>query len=290
MKRPVGPPASLPATARPASTTRIRRLDVSPSGVRERSDRLVTEEPLEIRVRHRHTDIPIAVTMRTPGHDFELATGFLVAEGVVRHHDDVTSIAYCASRPVEQHYNVVTVDLAAEVTFDPASVVRNVYTTSSCGVCGKATLDAVRVKGMSEPADGPALDPEIVRTLPDRLRASQRIFEATGGLHAAGVFTPDGEALVVREDVGRHNAVDKAVGHLLMQGRVPATDTVLQVSGRASFEIVQKALAAGIAVVSAVSAPSSLAVDLAAEFGMTLVGFSRGESFNVYSGASRLGL
>ncbi len=242
---------------------------------------------MEIRVGGR----PLTVTMRTPGDDFDLATGFLVSEGVVHAADDVAAIRYCAGATSDagNTYNVVDLVLAPGVAAPDASLERNFYTTSSCGLCGKAGLDAVRTSASWSVAEDPLrIGPEVLTVLPDRLRAAQRVFDSTGGLHAAGLFSADGELLCLREDVGRHNAVDKVVGHALRSGMLPLRGTVLMVSGRASFELVQKAAMAAIPVLAAVSAPSSLAVDLAAESGLTLVGFLRGASMNVYTGTERL--
>ncbi|MFB7655978.1 MULTISPECIES: formate dehydrogenase accessory sulfurtransferase FdhD [unclassified Streptomyces] len=252
-----------------------------------RPDTLATEEPMEIRVGGR----PLTVTMRTPGDDFDLAAGFLVSEGVVCASDNVAGIRYCAGATADggNTYNVVDVALGPGVAAPDASLERNFYTTSSCGLCGKASLDAVRTQATWSVADDPLrIGPEALTALPDHLRAAQRVFDSTGGLHAAGLFAADGEMLCLREDVGRHNAVDKVVGHALRSGMLPLRETVLMVSGRASFELVQKALMAGIPMLAAVSAPSSLAVDLAAENGLTLVGFLRGTSMNVYTGAERV--
>jgi FdhD protein len=250
-------------------------------------DALAVEEPLELRV----TGRALAVTMRTPGHDVELAHGFLLTEGVVGHREDIRLARYCGSRDsTGMHtHNVLDVDLAPGIAAPETGVERNFYTTSSCGVCGKASLDAVRTLSRFSPADDPVrVDSEVLAGLPDTLRAQQQVFDRTGGLHAAGLFTAEGEPLVVREDIGRHNAVDKVLGWALMNDRVPARGTVLMVSGRASFELAQKAVMAGIPMLAAVSAPSSLAVDLAAESGLTLVGFIRGGSMNVYTGAERV--
>lgn len=233
----------------------------------------------------------LAVTMRTPGNDVELAHGFLLTEGVIAGADDVVSARYCDSvdDTGTNTYNVLDVALAPGVAPPEVGVERNFYTTSSCGVCGKASLDAVRLRTRFPPAVDPVrLDADTLYGLPDALRSAQRIFDSTGGLHAAGLFTADGLPLVVREDVGRHNAVDKVLGWALRHGRVPASECVLMVSGRASFELVQKAAMAGVPVIAAVSAPSSLAVELAVETGMTLVGFLRGTSMNVYAGAERI--
>ena len=230
--------------------------------------------------------------MRTPGADFELAAGFLFSEGVVEDLGQVRRLSYCLDAGVdaEQRYNIVNVELADVLPADLSALERHFSMTSACGVCGKATLEGLRLRGyrVLSPAEGPGLSPEVLAALPAKLRRSQRVFEATGGLHAAGLFTADGELVAVREDVGRHNAMDKLVGWALMQGRLPLEGHVLVVSGRASFELVQKSLGAGVAALCAVSAPSSLAVDLAQEFGLTLVGFLRGERFKVYAGVERL--
>jgi len=252
-----------------------------------RLDALAVEEPMELRVDGR----PLAVTMRTPGHDVELAHGFLLTEGVIATADELAAARYCDSvdDTGANTYNVLDVTLAPGVAPPEIGVERNFYTTSSCGVCGKASLDAVRLRTRFSPAADPVrVEADTLYGLPEALRDAQRIFDSTGGLHAAGLFTADGTALVVREDVGRHNAVDKVLGWALLQGRVPASGCVLMVSGRASFELVQKAVMAGVPVLAAVSAPSSLAVELAVEAGMTLVGFLRGTSMNVYAGAERI--
>lgn len=272
-------------------TERRRVLRIRDGAAGHRADTLVAEEPLEIRLNGR----PLAITMRTPGDDFALAVGFLVSEGVLAAADEVTSVVYCAGATSEgmNTYNVVDVTLAPGVPMPDITLERNVYTTSSCGLCGKASLDAVRTATrlpIAEPTGGPWLTPELLSTLPDRLRSAQAVFDRTGGLHAAALFTAQGELLDVREDVGRHNAVDKLVGRALRDGRLPLADHILMVSGRASFELAQKAVMAGIPVLAAVSAPSSLAVDLAAESGLTLVGFLRGRSMNVYAGEARIAL
>jgi FdhD protein len=253
----------------------------------ERPDTLVVEEPLEIRVDGR----ALAVTMRTPGSDMELAAGFLVSEGVVSSVGDVLSQRYCAGTDDEGRntYNVLDVALAPGVAAPDPSVERAFYTTSSCGLCGKASLDAVRTTARWVVADDPVVvEAALLAGLPDRLLEAQAVFDRTGGLHGAALFDAAGELLVLREDVGRHNAVDKVVGWALQQDRLPLRGTVLLVSGRASFELAQKAWMAGIPVLAAVSAPSSLAVDLAQEAGMTLVGFLRGERMNVYSRPDRV--
>jgi FdhD protein len=253
----------------------------------ERPDTLAAEEPLEIRVSGR----PLTVTMRTPGDDFDLVAGFLTAEGVIGRAGDLTAMRVCADtgESGEPTYNVVDVSLAEGVAAPDASVERAFYTTSACGVCGKTSIDALRHRAPYDlAADGVRLDPGVLSGLPDTLRQAQRVFDRTGGLHAAGLFDEWGALLAVREDVGRHNAVDKVVGWALREGMLPLAGKVLMVSGRASFELVQKAVVAGIPALCAVSAPSSLAVDLAAESALTLVGFLRGTSMNVYTGASRL--
>src|SRR5689334_15938775 len=271
-------------------TERRRTIRIRDGAVSTRPDTLVAEEPLEIRLNGK----PLAITMRTPGDDFALAAGFLVSEGVFGEADELQNIVYCAGATVDgsNTYNVVDVRLAPGVPVPDITLERNVYTTSSCGLCGKASLDAVRTATRLPIAEAhtPRLTPELLASLPDRLRAAQTVFDRTGGLHAAALFDPDGEALDVREDVGRHNAVDKLVGRALRDGRLPLGDHILMVSGRASFELAQKAVMAGIPVLAAVSAPSSLAVDLARETGLTLVGFLRGTSMNVYAGEERVAL
>jgi len=260
------------------------------AGVRsERTDTLAAEEPLEIRVQDPDGRNPqqVAVTMRTPGGDFELAVGFLFTEGLIG-PGEVRRVAYCDNLPGEdQRYNVVSVTL--ERALDPERLRRNFYATSSCGVCGKAALDDIEVR-CAPVAEGPEVSLDVVLGLPDRLRSAQKVFDRTGGLHAAGLFTPTGELVLAREDVGRHNAVDKVIGEMVLAGRVPLAAHVLQVSGRLSFEIVQKAAVAGVPIVCAVSAPSDLAIETAERLGVTLVGFLRGDGFNVYSHDRRIDL
>ena len=254
----------------------------------ERADRLAAEEPMEIRAGGPGQEpVSVAVTMRTPGDDFELATGFLYTEGLVRSRDEVASVAYCELPSTEQQYNVVTVRLSRP--FDPGSFQRNFYATSSCGVCGKASLDQVKV-ACAGVAPGPVVARSVIASLPDSLRRAQRIFEQTGGLHASGLFDAEGNSVAIREDVGRHNAVDKLVGWAFLEGKLPLSERVLMVSGRVSFEIVQKAAMGGVPIVCAVSAPSSLAVQAADELGMTVVGFVRDGGFNVYTHPERLDL
>ncbi len=268
-------------------TARRPVLRITPDGTRRRPDTLAVEEPLEIRLRGRS----LTVTMRTPGNDVDLVHGFLLTEGIIRDPDDVTVVRYCDGVDSEgaNTYNVLDVELAAGVP-DPGNRGRREFlTTSACGVCGKASLDEVAVRSRFSLSDS-ALEvtAAALSAMPPTLRRGQRVFEATGGLHAAGLFTADGALLALREDVGRHNAVDKVLGWALTQRRIPLSDAVLVVSGRASFELAQKAAMAGIPVLGAVSAPSSLAVDLARDRGMTLVGFLRGETMNVYAGEHRI--
>ena len=250
-------------------------------------DLLAVEEPLEIRVNGRR----LAVTMRTPGNDIDLAAGFLVSEGVITQGDDFSSARYCAGAVDGVNtYNVLDVTLGAGVAPPAPSLERSLITNSSCGLCGKESIDAVRTKSAFDIADDAVrLDAELLTTFPEQLRAGQNVFEKTGGIHAAGLFdAATGEMLVLREDVGRHNAVDKVIGWAVKENRLPLTGTVLMVSSRASFELTQKALMAGIPVLAAVSAPSSLSAEFAAEVGMTLVGFLRGKSMVIYAGGDRI--
>jgi len=276
----------------PGATVPATVLAVEGSGAVRRADVLAAEEPLEIRVvaevggrRERHS---VAVTMRTPGNDFELAAGFLCGEGMLSTREEVWRVDYCDSSLSQEPHNVVEVHLSPGIHFDAEQLTRHVFTSSSCGVCGKASLEAVRISCPQVPIGDFRLDPELLVRLPGSLREAQPVFSQTGGLHAAGLFDGTGRLLELREDVGRHNAVDKVVGALLFSDRLPASDRILLVSGRASFELVQKAVLAGIPVLAAVGAPSSLALELAREQGMTLVGFLREGRFNVYSGSDRI--
>ena len=247
----------------------------------------MVEEPLEIRV----NGAPITVTMRTPGSDMELAQGFLLTEGVIGERADVRTIRYCGGRADDNpnSYNVLDVTLAPGVEPPDLDVTRNFYTTSSCGVCGKASLEAVRLIGRFSPgADAASVAPATLRAMPGQLRSAQKVFDSTGGLHAAALFSVDGTMLIVSEDIGRHNAVDKVIGWALEHESMPMAASVLLVSGRASFELTQKAVMAGIPVLAAVSAPSSLAVSLAEESGITLVAFLRDDSMNIYTRADRI--
>ena len=249
-------------------------------GVRRHADELAEEEPLEIRVRGR----AISVTMRTPGHDGELAVGFLLTEGIIRAPGDVLRVEPCGRN---EDGNLLNVVLAPEVPVDFERLTRHVFASSSCGLCGKATIDAVRSQFPAVTSDV-LVDPEVIARLPETMRAAQAAFDRTGGLHAAALFDPAGQMIVLREDVGRHNAVDKVVGHCLLNGPFPPDRHVLLVSGRSSFEIMQKALAARVPVVAAVSAPSSLAASFARESGQTLIGFLRGRRMNVYANPRRV--
>ncbi|MDQ1054411.1 FdhD protein [Arthrobacter sp. SORGH_AS 212] len=277
--------------ARMTQRRKIHRFHLDGSGteypVRFKEDVIAAEEPLEIRLGGRS----FAVTMRTPGDDFDLVAGFLVSEGVIRDGSELVSLRFCAGGPEDvQTFNVVDAQLRPDVPLP--ETMRHVYTSSSCGICGTESIEAVRKTLHCNPSANPLRVPvDALAALPEKLREAQAVFDKTGGVHAAGLFRlGDGEPelLCLREDVGRHNAVDKVVGWALRQGLLPLRGTVLQVSGRASFELVQKAALAGIPILSAVSAPSSLAIDLAVETGLTLAGFSRGHSLNVYAGRDRL--
>ncbi len=270
---------------------RVTRISVDPAAAGQRADLLAAEEPLGIRIGGQ----AVSLTMRTPGDDIDLTAGFLVSEGIVAAAADIASIRICAGeRCGHDHAAGDSVGNIADVTLRPGLTVspelrRNFMTTSACGVCGKASIADLHVTGNFRLSDDDTIvTAAVLAALPDALRRAQRVFERTGGLHAAGLFTASGELLSVREDVGRHNAVDKVIGWALQTGRLPLSGCVLLVSGRASFELVQKAVLAGIPVLAAVSAPSSLAADLAEDAGLTLVGFLRGTSMNVYTGSQRI--
>ena len=277
--------------APPGATVRAEVLDVGDE-VRRRQDVVATEEPLEVRVvtdyeggRKAHS---IAVTMRTPGHDFELAAGFLLSEGIIKHNSELWRLARCDDATDEAAENIVEAHLAPGVDFDAERFSRHVYMTSSCGICGKASIERLNDVRPTLPQGDFQLSSDVIRGLTSLMSEGQRVFARTGGLHAAGLFSPLGTLAFLREDVGRHNAVDKLVGASVLAGEIPLSETVLLVSGRASFELVQKALMAGISMLLAVGAPSSLAVATASEFGMTLVGFLKSGGFNVYSGEDRI--
>ena len=275
---------------RPGSRTRTQLRIFEGDLERTRSDHLATEEPLEIRLIVGGETKPVAVTMRTPGADFELAIGFLFGEGVIRDREHVLRISYCTDPEIdaEQQFNIVNVKLDPAAMPDLRPLERHFFTSSACGVCGKASLEALELRGCPAVSPGPQVRADVIYELPEKLRAAQGIFESTGGLHAAGLFTPDGDLVALREDVGRHNAVDKVIGWALLQDRLPLNDHIVMVSGRSSFEIMQKCLVAAVPIVGAVSAPSSLAVALAKEFNVTLIGFLRGNRFNVYAGEERI--
>ena len=277
-------------TSRRGSKTRTRVRTFEDGRMRVRSDALATEEPMEIRLVTGKKTQTVAVTMRTPGADFELAAGFLYGEGIVGSPDDISKISYCVDSEVdaEQQYNIVNVTLRGNREYDLRPLERHFYTTSACGVCGKASLEQLEIRGCPVIPTGPQVSARTITSLPDKLRESQGLFDATGGLHAAALFSADGDLIAIREDVGRHNATDKLVGWALLEGRLPLHEHIIMVSGRSSFEILQKCLTAGAPIVCAVSAPSSLAVDVARRFDITLVGFLRNNRFNVYSNADRI--
>jgi FdhD protein len=276
--------------AGPGATVTSSILSYERTHVREHVDEIAVEEPMEIRVQtgvggERHS---IAVTMRTPGDDFELAAGFLFSEGIISGPHAIRDISYCFGVPEQAQTNVINVTLARDTPFDPERFTRNVYTSSSCGICGKTSIEMVRAV-IPEPCRGDfSLDRNFFLGLEHRMAATQSVFTRTGGLHASALFDLEGNLLLAREDVGRHNALDKLIGSLLLEDRLPASDTVLMLSGRASYELVQKALLAGISAMAAVGAPSSLAVETAREFDLTLIGFLREGRFNVYSGEERV--
>ncbi len=265
----------------------VHRINGSASCTLEQ-DALAVEEPLEIRLGYevdgQRQQQSISITMRTPGHDFDLAAGFLFTEGIVRHAQQIAGIQHCGKQG-----NVVKVELAAGVPIDFARLQRHFYTSSSCGVCGKTSIEALQANAcLTLPQTAWQLEAAVIHDLPAKLRTAQTVFDSTGGLHAAALFQADGSLLALREDVGRHNAVDKLIGAQLQSDNLPLPERLLLVSGRASFELVQKALMAGIPILAAVGAPSSLAVELASEFGMTLIGFVRDERFNIYCGEERI--
>ncbi len=270
------------------ATANVQVLAVNEHGARRRPDRLVTEEPLEIRLQFpRREPEPLLVTMRTPGDDFELAAGLCFTEGILRGLAEVDNLAYCLNGEGEQLYNVVTVALRAAMLGEIRA--RRFLSTSSCGICGKAALEDLAVR-CAPVGGGPRVNAHTIAGLPDALAQHQRLFDQTGGLHAAARVAPDGTVLAIREDVGRHNALDKLIGHALLVGALPLADELVFVSGRLSFELVQKAAVAGAAIVCAVSAPSSLAVSAAEHLGQTIVGFVREDRCNVYSHPERIEL
>lgn len=277
---------------RRAGKTRVRLQAVEDGVAHPRIDLVATEEPMEIRLRQGRRITPVTVTMRTPGADFELAAGLLFAEGIVHQREQISRIEYCVDceGSAAQQYNIVTVVTAPGIDADVFVPGRTFGMTSACGLCGRERIDEIERRGIRPVESTLTVPYDVITSLPERLRQAQGLFASTGGLHAAALFDPQGTLLAVREDVGRHNAVDKVIGWALLEGRLPLRDAILMISGRGSFEIVQKAIAAGIPIVCAVSAPSSLAVDLARRFDQTLIGFLRGTRFNIYSAAPRITL
>jgi FdhD protein len=272
----------------PRSQNKLKIWAVRDETVHSRSDAIATEEPLEIRlVNPQYT---IAITMRTPGADFDLVAGFLYSEGVIRQREDIEAMSYCINPQLDgqQQYNIVNINLREELVPNLPSLERHFFTTSACGVCGKTSIDALKIRGCEVMAANQPVAAEILYSLASQLNSAQKIFAATGGLHAAALFDFQGQLLKLREDVGRHNALDKLIGSAFLADEIPLTNRIVMVSGRASFEILQKSIMAGVPMVCAVSAPSSLAVSLAEEFGITLVGFLRGKRFNVYTGWERI--
>jgi FdhD protein len=252
-------------------------------------DQIATEEPLEIRLNYPKKTI--AITMRTPGNDFDLAVGFLYTEGIINGKDDLIKISYCVDKELEeeQKFNIVNIELKDHIPLNLKSLERHFFTNSSCGVCGKASIDNLKIRGCEILSNNhQQINPEIIYKLPDKLREAQGIFTATGGLHASGLFDLQGNLIKIREDVGRHNALDKLIGSSLLANELPLNNQIIMVSGRTSFEIVQKCLTAKVPILCAVSAPSSLAIALAQEFNLTLIGFLRGHKFNLYSGFERI--
>jgi FdhD protein len=274
---------------RPILTVPVQKVEGDASAPFQ--DLLAVEEPLEIRLQHAQEDKSISITMRTPGHDFELAAGFLFSEGILHDAAQIREIrwSHIQNGNPRQLGNSVTVELNPGVAVDLDRLERHFYTTSSCGVCGKASIEAIQMQGCPVlPRSSPALESSVIHHLPEALRRAQPVFERTGGLHAAALFSPEGELQLLREDVGRHNAVDKLIGAEMLARHTPLGDRLMFVSSRASFELVQKALMAGIPILAAVGAPSSLAVETAQRFNLTLLGFVRDSRFNIYSGAQRI--
>jgi FdhD protein len=273
---------SVPRKARSVDLTQVSEWD--DGTLRRKDDYLAAEEPLEIRV----GEDPLSVTMRTPGHDRELAAGFLFTEGLIQRREQILKLENAEPQDGANRGNVIQAELAPEAAPDFTRMKRHFFAASSCGICGKASIDSIRSRLLAAPNPAFRLDAEILVRLPDALRSLQNVFERTGGLHAAALFDPSGNLQVLREDIGRHNAVDKVIGWALLEGRLPLSDSVLLVSGRGGFEIVQKAIVAGVPVVASVSAPSSLAVQLARELHLTLIGFLRGRRFVIYAGEQRM--
>ena len=272
----------MPRKARSVDLTQVS--EWNDGELRRKDDYLAAEEPLEIRVGNE----PLSVTMRTPGHDRELAAGFLFTEGFVQSREQIVKLETREAQDGVNRGNVIQAELVPDAAPDFVKMKRHFFAASSCGICGKASIDSIRSRLLRAPNPDFRLDAEILVRMPDALRSSQDVFQRTGGLHAAALFDPSGKLLVLREDIGRHNAVDKGIGWALLAGLVPLSDSVLLVSGRGGFEIVQKAIVAGVPVVASVSAPSSLAVQLARELRLTLIGFLRGRRFVIYAGEERV--
>jgi FdhD protein len=266
-----------------SASRRVRVTEITPDAQRVREDRVAIEEPLEIRIETSDGPVPLAVTMRTPGDDLELTAGFLFSEGVIRSAADVATLRHCLQVARDRRDNTVTARLAPGATVAATAMARRFTVSSACGVCGVESLDALAQRGVRPVAPTP-VDAALLAVLPDRLRAAQPTFERTGGLHAAGLFSPTGEVVCVREDVGRHNALDKVLGWALMQGLLPLDGHIVLVSGRTSFELVQKSVCAGVGVLAGISAPSSLAIELADRFGLGLAGFVRDQRMVLYAG------
>lgn len=277
-------------TINPESKTKSTVWVVEDGKINSRSDQIATEEPLEIRLIAGEMRRTIAITMRTPGHDFDLAAGFLFTEGIINSRLDIRRLNHCIDRNLksENRYNIINVELTQDTLPELSTLERHFFTTSACGVCGKNSLESLHLRGCDMIPNNWQISAEIFTQFPDKLRDSQRIFSSTGGLHAAALFNRQGELLTVREDVGRHNALDKLIGSALLSNELPLNNCIVLVSGRASFELLQKSLTAKVPIVCAVSAPSSLAVQLAQEFNITLIGFLRGKRYNIYSGLERI--
>jgi FdhD protein len=270
------------------SKTKARIWVIEQNKIKSHFDNLATEEPLEIRLENPQQTV--AVTMRTPGADFDLAAGFLYSEGIISKREDLQKISYCGDRNLDeaQKYNLINVRLKEGLQPDLVALQRHFFTNSACGVCGKTSIEAIKIRGCSAIATEQKVSPAIIYSLPDKLRSAQGLFAATGGLHAAALFDLKGQLIKLREDVGRHNALDKAIGSAFLADELPLSHCIAMVSGRSSFELLQKCIAARIPILCAVSAPSSLAVAVAKEFNLTLIGFLRGQRFNVYSGLERI--
>jgi len=274
------------------SSVKVNRY--SEGNAQKNDDLVAVEEPLEIRLGFGEApdriQRSVSVTMRTPGNDFELAAGFLFTEGIITHYNEIEDIHFCEDTgKQEEKENVVRVELRDGLRPDLSSLERNFYTNSSCGVCGKTSIESLEVKGCQIIGkDNLRVDKNIIINLPDKLRESQSVFEYTGGLHACGLFTAEGELILMREDIGRHNALDKLIGAMLYQNKIPLSENILLLSGRAGFELVQKSAMAGIPCMASVGAPSSLAVELADRFNISLIGFLKKDYFNVYTGGGRI--